>query len=67
MKLSLVVCGLVTASTLSCGSSGSSVMGPELTTMGMLGEPTTALVAGNLIFVKASMNMMDENLGFLGC
>ena len=67
MKLSLVVCGLVTASTLSCGSSGSSIHpGPELTTTGMLGEPTTALVAGNLIFVKASMNMMDEKFGVFG-
>jgi hypothetical protein len=63
----LVVCGLVTAATLSCGSSGSSTPpGPGITTTGNLGEPTTALIAGNLIFVKASMNMMAEDPGSFG-
>jgi hypothetical protein len=66
MKLNLLVCGLVTAATLSCGSSGSSSPGPGITTMGMLGEPSTALVAGNLIFVNASMNMMNEDPGSFG-
>jgi hypothetical protein len=66
MKLNLLVCGLVTAATLSCGGSGSSGTGPSLTTMGMLGEPSVALIAGNLIFVSASMNAMDENPGSFG-
>ena len=66
MKLNLVVCGLVTAATLSCGSSGSSSTEQGITTMGMLGTPSTALVAGNLIFVNASMNMMDEDPGSFG-
>ena len=34
--------------------------------MGTLGEPSTALIAGNLIFVNASMNAMDENPGSFG-
>jgi hypothetical protein len=66
MKLNLVVCGLVTAATLSCGGSGSSSTGPGITTTGMLGEPSTALIAGNLIFVNASMNMMAEDPGSFG-
>ncbi len=35
-------------------------------TSGMLGEPSTALIAGNLIFVNASMNAMDETQGYFG-
>ena len=68
MKLSLVVCGLVTAATLSsCGSSSpGSPPGPGITTTGTLGQPTTALIAGNLIFVNASMNMMAEDPGSFG-
>ena len=34
--------------------------------MGMLGEPSTALIAGNLIFVNASMNTMAEDPGSFG-
>ncbi len=66
MKPTLLVCGLVMAATLSCGSSGSSDTGPGLTTMGMLGKPSVALIAGNLIFVSASMNAMDEDPGSFG-
>jgi hypothetical protein len=66
MKLNLVACGLVVAATVSCGSSGSSNTGTSLTTMGTLGEPSTALIAGNLIFVNASMNMMAEDQGSFG-
>lgn len=64
MKLSLVVGGLVATMTLSCG--GSSGSPPGITTMGTLGKPSTALIAGNLIFVNASMNMMDEDPGSFG-
>jgi len=67
MKLGLVMWGLVATTTLSCGSGSSGTPpGPGLTTMGTLGEPTTALVAGNLIFVNASMDMMAENPGSFG-
>ena len=65
MKLGLAVWGLVATVTLSCGSSGSSPPS-GLTTMGTLGEPSTALIAGNLIFVNASMNMMNEDPGSFG-
>jgi len=34
--------------------------------MGTLGEPSTALIAGNLIFVNASMNTMGEDPGSFG-
>ena len=66
MKFNLVACGLIVAATVSCGSSGSSNTGPSLTTMGTLGEPSAALIAGNLIFVSASMNSMDEDPGSFG-
>jgi|GEM_PF-1889424 len=67
MKISLVVWGLVATTTLSCGGGGSGgPTGPGITTMGTLGEPTTALIAGNLIFVNASMNMMAEDPGSFG-
>jgi Aspartyl protease/PDZ domain len=32
----------------------------------MLGEPSTAVISGNLIFVNASMNMMDQTPGTFG-
>ncbi len=35
-------------------------------TSGMLGEPSTAVIAGNLIYVNASMNGMDETPGPFG-
>ncbi len=69
MKLNLMVCGLVTAATVSCGSSGGGSSNPPdsgVSTMGMLGEPSTALIAGNLIFVNASMNTMAEDPGSFG-
>jgi hypothetical protein len=47
------------------GSSGTGGSG-GLSTMGTLGQPTTALIAGNLIFVNASINAMDENPGLFG-
>jgi hypothetical protein len=67
MKLNLVVWGLVATATLSCGSGGSSSPPDSgISTMGMLGQPSTALIAGNLIFVNASMNTMAENPGSFG-
>ena len=67
MKLNLVVWGLVATATLSCGSGGSSSPPDSgISTMGMLGQPSTALIAGNLIFVNASMNTMAEDLGSFG-
>jgi len=66
MKLSLVVWGLVAATTLSCGGGSGGSPNSGITTMGTLGEPATALIAGNLIFVNASMNMMDEDPGSFG-
>ena len=62
MKLRLDVWGLVAMATLSCG--GSNTAG--ITTMGTLGEPATALISGNLVFVNASMNAMDEDQGYFG-
>ncbi len=35
-------------------------------TSGMLGKPSTAVIAGNLIFVNASINMMAETPGVFG-
>ncbi|HEX3905703.1 MAG TPA: aspartyl protease family protein [Polyangia bacterium] len=64
MKLRLNVCGLVALAALSCGSSSSNNAG--ITTMGTLGEPATALISGNLVFVNASMNAMDEDPGYFG-
>src|SRR5580692_4076648 len=68
MKLNLLVWGLVATATLSCGSGGSSSSPPDsgISTDGMLGTPSTALIAGNLIFVNASMNAMDEDPGSFG-
>ena len=70
MRLSLVVWGLIGTTTLSCGGSGGgsggSPPGPGIMTTGTLGEPSTALIAGNLIFVNASMNMMDQDPGSFG-
>jgi hypothetical protein len=68
MKLNLLVWGLVATATLSCGSGGSSSSPPDsgISTDGMLGQPSTALIAGNLIFVNASMNTMAENPGSFG-
>ncbi len=67
MKLRLRVWGLalglvMSFGAVSCGGSGSS----GISTMGTLGEPSTALISGNLIFVNASMNAMDENPGLFG-
>ncbi|HLK89310.1 MAG TPA: aspartyl protease family protein [Polyangia bacterium] len=68
MKLRLRASGLALAllvtgfGPLSCGGSSSG----GISTMGMLGEPSTALISGNLIFVNASMNAMDENPGLFG-
>ena len=67
MKLRSVVWGLVATATVSCGSSGpGNTPDSEISTMGTLGEPSTALIAGNLIFVNASMNAMDENPASFG-
>jgi Aspartyl protease/PDZ domain len=65
MKLGLSLWGILATATLSCGGS----TGPQpagISTTGTLGEPTTALISGNLIFVNASMNAMDEDLGSFG-
>ena len=67
MKLRLVVWGLVATATVSCGGSGAvNTPDSEISIMGPLGEPSTALIAGNLIFVNASMNMMAESPGSFG-
>ncbi len=64
MKLRLRVWGLVVAlGALSCGGGSGSA---GISTMGTLGQPSTALISGNLIFVNASMNAMDENHGLFG-
>ncbi len=67
MKLAVLVWGLVATATVSCGSSGSGgTPDSEISTMGTLGKPSTALIASNLIFVNASMNAMDESSGAFG-
>jgi hypothetical protein len=64
LRLTGLLLGLVMVSGVpSCGgSSGSN----GISTMGTLGQPSTALISGNLIFVNASMNAMDENPGLFG-
>jgi hypothetical protein len=63
MKLRLRAWGLLLAlGASSCNGNGSS----GISTMGTLGEPSTALISGNLVFVNASMNAMDENPGLFG-
>jgi hypothetical protein len=67
MKPHFVIWGLVATAALSCGSSGSSSPPDSgISTTGMLGDPSTALIAGNLIFVNASMNTMAEDPGSFG-
>jgi hypothetical protein len=72
MKLRLAACHpllltFVLTAALACKSNSDSVyVGPPLMTSGMLGEPTTAVIAGNLIFVNASMNATDETQGVFG-
>jgi hypothetical protein len=65
MKLNLVW-GLVATATLSCSGSSSGPPVTALSTMGTLGEPASALIAGNLIYVNASVNTMDEVSGHFG-
>jgi hypothetical protein len=64
MKLRLGGCGLLALVALSCGGSGGNVMTtpPDsgISATGMLGQPSTALISGNLIFVNASLDMMPE-------
>src|SRR5579862_756690 len=66
MNLRLGVWGLVAVATLSCGGSNNNSNTTGITTMGTLGEPATALISGNLVFVSASMNAMDEDPGYFG-
>ncbi|HVV48157.1 MAG TPA: aspartyl protease family protein [Polyangia bacterium] len=62
MKLRLGVCAALFSSlALSCGGGSSGI-----STMGTLGQPSTALISGNLIFVNASMNAMAEEPGLFG-
>jgi Aspartyl protease/PDZ domain len=56
---------LILTTALACGGSGGSNNTP-LMTSGMLGEPSTAVISNNLIFVNASMNMMDQTPGIFG-
>lgn len=65
MKLRLGVCSLVALVALSCGGGGGNPMtmtmvDSGISATGMLGQPSTALISGNLIFVNASLNMMPE-------
>ncbi len=71
MMLRLAPCrsallSLVLTTALACGSNGGGGGGPPLMTSGMLGEPSASLIAGNLIFVHASMNATDETPGVFG-
>jgi hypothetical protein len=70
MKLRLATCrpallSLVLTTALACGGNGGG-NGTPLMTSGMLGEPSTAVIANNLIFVNASMNAMDQTPGTFG-
>jgi Aspartyl protease len=68
MKLRLGACGLLALAAVSCGGSSNNRTPPDsgITTSGMLGEPSTALISGNLIFINASLNAMDEDPGRFG-
>lgn len=55
---------LLLTSALGCG--GNSGPPAPLMTSGMLGEPSTAIISNNLIFVNASMNALDEAPGTFG-
>ena len=72
MKLRSPVRGLLPALAVllapllfSCGGGGGAAE-PQLSTMGMLGQPSLTMIAGNLIFVSASLNGMDEDPGRFG-
>jgi hypothetical protein len=56
---------LILTTALACGGGGGSNNTP-LMTSGMLGEPSTAVISNNLIFVNASMNAMDQTPGTFG-
>ncbi len=67
MNLRVVVWGLVATATVSCGGSGAGTTpDSEISTMGTLGEPSTAFISGNLVFVNASMNAVTESPGSFG-
>ena len=72
MKLRLRVCGILPVlaafwalSLSSCGGGGGNAE-PKLSTMGMLGQPSTTMISDNLIFVSASLDGMDEDPGRFG-
>jgi hypothetical protein len=56
---------LLLTTVLGCGGSNESPLTP-LMTSGMLGEPSTAVISNNLVFVNASMNTMDQTPGTFG-
>ena len=71
MKLRLAACrpallSLVLTTPLACGGNGSGSGGPPLMTSGTWGEPSATVIAGNLIFVNASMNATDETPSAFG-
>lgn len=69
LRLSLrhpALLSLLLTTAVACGGSNGGGRSTPLMTSGMLGKPSTAVISNNLIFVNASMNMMDQTPGVFG-